>query len=98
MTPLDKIEITLSVEEWNIVVNFLNRIPSEPRKIAQTIVEQAQGKTESVPITLSVAEFNMVLECMRLMPFYMANGMIQKIYELGMTAIKQIEAQEQKGE
>ena len=89
-----ELELTLSVNEWNVVIGALNVLAfAEAKEIIDTIAEQSKDSKavgeETVTIKMVASKSNQVLGVLQLLPYHVANQVIAKVYNQAMEKIRE---------
>ena len=89
-----ELELTLSVNEWNVVIGALNVLAfTEAKEIIDTIAEQSKDSKavgeETVTIKMVATKANQVLGVLQLLPYHVANQVIAKVYNQAMEKIRE---------
>lgn len=88
----ENIEITLTVNAWNIVISSLSVLSfDESKEILKEIAEQTKGieakGEDPVMISLSPTHINQILGVVQLLPYHVSNGVVTELYNQSMTTL-----------
>lgn len=89
-----ELELTLSVNEWNVVIGALNVLAfADAKEIIEIIAEQSKDSKavgeETVTIKMVASKANQVLGVLQLLPYHVANQVIAKVYNQAMEKIRE---------
>lgn len=90
----ENIEITLTVNAWNIVIGSLSVLSfDESKEILKEIAEQtkdieAKGE-DPVMISLSPTHINQILGVVQLLPYHISSGVVTELYNQSMTTLSE---------
>ena len=88
----ENIEITLTVNAWNIVISSLSVLSfDESKEILKEIAEQTKGieakGEDPVMISLSPTHINQILGVVQLLPYHVSNGVVTELYNQSMITL-----------
>ena len=94
----EDLELTLSVNEWNVVIGSLHVLAfADAKAIIDTIAEQSKDSKsvgeETVMIKMSPTMANQILGVLQLLPYHVANVIVSKVYN---QAMKELQARAEK--
>ena len=89
-----ELELTLSVNEWNVVIGALNVLAfAEAKEIIEVIAEQSKDSKavgeETVTIKMVASKANQVLGVLQLLPYHVANQVVANVYNQAMEKIRE---------
>ncbi len=89
----EDLELTLSVNEWNVVIGALHVLAfADAKAIIDVIAEQSKDSKavgeETVMIKMSPTMANQILGVLQLLPYHVANVIVSKVYNQAMKELQ----------